>query len=122
MAALTDLTWQQLADKLPEGAISISASSNGSDISTVLIDVGKVIDNTTIGLTTPGVIKFFSLLLSAANKAQIEANVTQEEGERLTAFSPATIGTNANGYITLTRPFTCRSELATATNIIGTNG
>ena len=115
MAALTDLTWQQLADKLPTGAIAIV---NGA----VSINVGLVTDFTTGALTDPGVVKFFSVLFTAANKAQIDANAEQVDGERLTAFSPAMIGTNADGYITLTRPFVCRSELATATNIIGTNG
>lgn len=115
MAALTDLTWQQLADKLPAGAITVA---NGA----VTINVGLVTDLPATALTDSGVVKFFSLLFTAANKAQIDANADQVDGERLTAFSPATLGTNADGYITLTRPFVCRSELATATNIIGTNG
>lgn len=114
MAALTDLTWQQVADKLPVGAITVSAGK-------VTIDISLITDTTVDSLTDSGVIKFFSVLFTAANKAQTDANVDQVDGERLTAFSPATIGANANGYITLTRPFVCRSELATATNIIGTN-
>ena len=115
MAELSDLTWQQLADKLPSGTISIV---NGA----VSINVGNVIAATTDTLNNPGVVKFFSLLFTAANKAQTEANAEQADGEKLTAFSPATIGANVDGYITLSRPFICRSELATATNIIGTNG
>lgn len=115
MAALTDLTWQQLADKLPTGAITVA---NGA----VSVNVGLINDSTVDALTNSGVIKFFSVLFTAANKAQIDANADQEDGERLTAFSPATIGASSNGYITLTRPFVCRSELATAVNIIGTNG
>jgi formylmethanofuran dehydrogenase subunit A len=115
MAALTDLTWQQLASKLPTGAITVSTDNK------VVIDVSAVNDGTIDGLTDTGVVKFFSLLFTAANKAQTDANVDQVDGERLSAFSPATIGTNANGLITLTRPFVCRAELATATNIIGTN-
>lgn len=115
MAALTDLTWQQLADKLPTGAIT---AENGK----VVIDVSLVNSSTIDGLIDSGVVKFFSLLFTAANKAQIDANATQADGEKLNSFSPATIGTNANGYITLTRPFVCRSELATAVNIVGSNG
>lgn len=115
MAALNDLTWQQLADKLPTNAIKVD--TNGK----VVIDVGIVNTATADALTDSGVVKFFSMLFTAANKAQTDANAQQEDGEKLSAFSPATIGANANGYITLTRPFVCRSELATATNIIGTN-
>lgn len=115
MAGLSDLTWQQLADKLPSGTISIV---NGA----VSINVGHVIDATIDALDDTGVVKFFSVLFTAANKAQTEANAEQADGEKLAAFSPATIGSNVDGYITLSRPFICRSELATATNIIGTNG
>ena len=116
MAALTDLTWQQLAAQLPANAIAVDA--NGK----VVIDGGLVSSSTADALTDPGVVKFFSLLCTAANKAQIVANQAQADGEKLTAFAPATIGTAADGYITLTRPIVCRSELATAVNIIGTVG
>ena len=114
MAALTDLTWQQLVSKLPDDAITVVAGA-------VTINVGIVNESTVDALTDTGVIKFFSMLFSAANKAQIDANVAQVEGEKLAAFSPATVGANANGFITLTRPFICKSELSTATNIVGTN-
>lgn len=114
MAALTDLTWQQLADKLPAGSITVASGK-------VTIDVSLAAGITADALTDPGVVKFFSMLFTAANKAQVDANADQVDGERLAAFAPAAIGANANGFITLTRPFVCRSELATATNIIGTN-
>lgn len=116
MAALTDLTWQHLVEQLPEGAIKVDASGK------VIIDVGVVTSRSTNNLTDAGVIKLFSALFSAANKAQIAANESQLDGEKLTAFNPATIGAGSDGYVTLTRTFTCRSELATAMNIIGTNG
>ena len=114
MAALTDLTWQQLADKLPMGAITVAAGK-------VTIDVGLINNSTVDALTDSGVVKFFSLLFTAANKAQTDANAAQTDGEKLNTFSSATIGNNANGYITLSRPFVCRSELATAVNIVGSN-
>lgn len=115
MAALTDLTWQQLAEKLPTGAITVA---NGA----VKIDATIVNNSTIDDLSKDGVVKFFSALFTAANKAQIEINQSQVDGEKLTAFSSATIGTTADGYVTLTRPFVCRSELTSATNIIGSNG
>lgn len=115
MAALTDLTWQQMADKLPAGAITVTAGG------AVVIDVGLVNDAATPALTASGVVKFFSMVFTAANKAQTDANVPQINGEKLAAFNPAVIGANANGFITLTRPFVCKSELSTATNIQGTN-
>lgn len=114
MAALTDLTWQQLADQLPANAITIT---NGK----VTIDTSLVTDKTLDALGDMGVVKFFSVLFTAANKAQAAANEGQDNGEKLAAFSPATIGTATDGFMTLTRPFVCRAELATAVNIIGTN-
>jgi hypothetical protein len=114
MAAITDLTWQQVQDKLPAGAITVVGGA-------VTINIGLINDSTVNALTDSGVVKFFSMLFTAANKAQTDANVDQIDGEKLAAFSPATIGANANGFITLSRPFICRSELATATTIIGTN-
>ena len=115
MAVLADLTWQQLAEQLPSNAISVS---NGK----LTIDVAAIINADSSSLSTAGVIKFFSVMFSAANKAQTTANASQDTGEKLAAFSPATVGNAVDGYITLTRPFVCRAELATATNIIGING
>ena len=115
MAALTDLTWQQLLDQLPANAVKVDAGGK------VVIDVSVVTGTTADALTDVAVVKFFNVMFSAANKAQTAANSGQVDGEKLAAFAPATIGANANGYITLTRQFTCRSELATATNIIGSN-
>lgn len=115
MAALTDLTWQQLQAELPTGTITVVSGK-------VVIDTSLVTANTIDALTDTGVVKFFSMLFSAANKAQTEANLTQVVvGEKLAAFKPATIGTGVAGYIPLTRTFVCRSELATATVILGTN-
>lgn len=119
MAALTDLTWQQLVTHLPAG--SIYTFTDPEDGPKVIIDITNLLNGKVDALTDVGVVKFFSVIFAAANKAQIAANETQAEGEKLAAFAPATIGTAVNGYITLTRPFVCRAELASSVNIIGTN-
>lgn len=115
MAVLTDLTWQQIADQLPANAIKLDASGKA------VVDISVVTGTTADALTDMAVIKFFNVMFAAANKAQVAANSSQEDGEKLSAFAPATIGSSSNGFITLTRQFVCRSELATATNIIGSN-
>lgn len=115
MTALNDLTWQQLAEQLPADAIKVG--SNGQ----VIIDTSLVTSTSNTALTELGVVKFFSVLFSAANKAQIAANESQADGEKLTTFNPATIGNAVDGYISLTRSFTCRAELATANIIIGSS-
>ena len=66
-------------------------------------------------------VKFFSLLCRAANLAQTEANTDQLDGEKLTAFSAATLRTPIGGYVPLTRTFVCRAELASADVIVGSN-
>lgn len=120
MAPLTDLTWQQLADELPAGSLIVEPAA-GAIPAKVMIDVSVAAALSASALSDDGVIKFFSMLFTAANKAQTEANATQAVGEKLAAFNSATVGTGVNGYIPLTRSFVCRSELATATNIIGPN-
>lgn len=116
MAPLTDLTWQQLANQLPADSISLDAEGKP------MLDISVVLKKEVTELTEDGVVLFFNLMFMAANKAQILANQNQADGERLTAFNPATVGATVDGYVSLTRPFTCRSELSSATNIIGTNG
>lgn len=121
MAALTDLTFQQLQSKLPAGAIRFEPAAGGTPAK-VLIDVSLAGDITADALTDTGVVKLMSLLFRAANLAQTEANSGQIDGEKLTAFSAATLGAAVGGYVPLTRTFVCRAELASAEIIIGSNG
>lgn len=118
MAAITDLTWQQLLDKLPAGSITVLAAA-GSNPAKVQIDVSLAADIAADALTDSGVIKFFSALLNAGASAQATANTGQATGERLAAFTVATSGPTAQGFVPISRTFTARSELATAANIVG---
>lgn len=112
MAAIVDLTWQQLLDKLPANSLVVTAGK-------VMIDVSIASGVAADALTDGGVIKFFAAALSAAANAQTTANTGQITGERLSAFGSASNGTIANGFVPISRTFTARSELATATNILG---
>lgn len=114
MAAITDLTWQQLQDKLPAGSITVVSGK-------VTIDVGILCGITADAMTDTGVVKFAASFLNAAQQAQSTVNEGQTTGERLSAFNPVTNGNVANGYINLTRTFNYRSELASATNVVGIN-
>lgn len=112
MAAITDLTWQQVLDKLPASSIVLTGGK-------VLIDVGAVANLTADALTDAGVIKFVATLMGAAYAAQQTANEGQTTGERLAAFGAPANGAINSGYVPITRSFVSRSELASATNIVG---
>lgn len=112
MAALTDLSYQQLLAKLPANSLVITGGK-------VFLDVGIATDTTADTLTDLGVIKLLSVLLEAALKAQQDANTSQVAGEKLAALTPPTYGGAINGYVPVTRIFVSRSELISATNIVG---
>lgn len=125
MAAITDLTWQQISDELPPGAIQISPTGlpPGEAGSTeVVINIGQLIAAPTNDITDVGVVKALALLLDAALNAQANANAGQLSGERLIAFPAVTVGNITNGYVSMTRSVVARHQLITATNIIGQSG
>lgn len=114
MAAITDLTWQQLADKLPANAVKL-------DTGKVIIDVGVLTGTTVDGLTDTGVVKAIAALMSAGFQAQATVNEPQVAGEKLAAFNTPVNGAIASGYVPITRAIVTRAELASATNIVAPN-
>lgn len=116
MAAITDLTWQQLQDAIGiTGAITVVSGK-------VVIDVGLIAGATIDGLSDTGVIKFLDKLLEAGYDAQVSANTSQTTGERLAAFSNATIGAPSSaGLVPVTRTVGFRYLLDSATTIQGPN-
>lgn len=125
MAAISDLTWQQLSDELPPGAIEINSAgspSDEADSAEILINVGQLVGSSVATLTDLGVVKALTLLLDAALSAQTTANIGQMPGERLATFPPVNVGNITNGYVSMTRSVIARHQLITATNIIGQSG
>lgn len=114
MAALTDLSFQLVLDELPAGSFTVVGGK-------VMLDVSIAAGITADALTDTGFVKLYNALGSGASKAQTKANIGQVDGEKLNAFSSATIGTAVGGFVNLKREFNCRAELTTATNIIGSN-
>lgn len=116
MATLKDLNWQQVLEQLPPDSIIID------DTGKAVIDIGAITNKKIDSLLDEGVVKFFNVMFAAANKAQGVANQSLNEEEKLTTFKSAIVGDFVDGFVNLNRSFSCRSELATAANIIGTNG
>ena len=116
MAAINDLTWQQLQDALgTAGAITVASGK-------VVIDVGLVGGLTADALSDNGVLKFLDKLLDACQDAQTTVNAAQAVGERLAAFSTPTIGAPSSaGLVPVTRAIGFRYVLDSATTIQGPN-
>lgn len=116
MAAITDLSWQQVQDALATaGAITVSGER-------VIIDVGVVAGITADALSDNGVIKFLDKFLEACADAQTAANSGQVPGERLAAFTPPTIGAPSSaGLVPVTRSVGFRYQLDSVTTIQGPN-
>lgn len=121
MAAITDLTFAQLADALgTPNAIYVAEDPLGNI--TVQLSVGAINNETINSPATTGVVKFLTRLREACNKAQETANVGQAEGEKLDAFPSATsTGSVLDGYVQQTGVIKSKIAVATATQIIGQN-
>jgi hypothetical protein len=91
----SDLTFQQLSEALPVGAITAAAN-------TVTINVGLVTGDAYAAITATGVVEALSKLLRAGQIAQASANETALAGEALAAFGVGSLGaleTLADGTI-----------------------
>lgn len=90
----SDLTFQQLADAAPAGAITLS----GSD---VIISMSTLTGDTIDALSKPGVIEACIKLLNAAEIAQAAANTGVVSPNRLGSFfSSYSSVTTTNGIAT----------------------
>lgn len=116
MAAITDLTFQQLQDAIGvTGAITVVSGK-------VVIDAGLVAGLTLDDLADMGVLKFLDKLIEAGFDAQVAANSAQIAGERLAAFNAPTIGAaSSSGLVPVTRSIGFRYVLDSATTIQGPN-
>lgn len=90
MAALTDLTWQQLEDACGiTGAITVTGTG---DTAKVMIDVSLITGSHIGALSAGGVIDFLIKLREFAATAQTTANTNQSAGEKLAAFPTLVYG------------------------------
>ena len=115
MAAITDLTWQQVQDALGiAGAIAL-------DTGKIVIDTSLVTGDTIDGMTDMGVLKFLNKLIEACVEAQTTVNDGQVAGERLNAFSAPSFGNPTNGAVVATRTIRFALQLDSTTQVVGTN-
>lgn len=125
MAAVTDLSWAQLASGM-FSAMSIAIqnatyteNSNGSGTVTFTIqdmtNVKPYFEN-----TSSGVIKAISGIVASARVAQDQANQGKGTGEKLNAFPAPTVGTPVNGQVPINYTIAAKALLSSATQIVGT--
>lgn len=121
MAAITDLTFDQLSNALgTTGAISVGEDTLGNI--TVQLSISAINDETVNSLASTGVVKFLTRLREACHKAQEIVNQGQAEGEKLDAF-PAAVssGSVVDGYVMQSGAIKSKIAVATATQIVGPN-
>lgn len=104
MAAVTDLTYQQLLNKLPAGAVVVTAGK-------VMVDVSLVTGTLADAMSDTSVIKFIAKFMDAAYAAQQTANIGQTAGERLAAVSGANQVESVGSLVSLSRTFTLKHAL-----------
>lgn len=121
MAAITDLTFNQLSEALATtGALSVSEDILGNI--TVQLSVSIINDETINNLASMGVVKFLTRLREACHKAQEAINTSQDTGEKLNAFPAATsTGSVVDGYVQQSGTIQSKIAVATATQIVGPN-
>ena len=107
MAAVTDLTWQQL-----ETASGLSLIS--SDASGLVIKISALTGSNTTDKNTTGVIEALFKLRNFAAAAQESANDGKAIGERLASFPPSTSGTVVDGYVIEAGQIVVKTPLSTS--------
>lgn len=120
MAAITDLTFEQLIAQSESDSELFFVGEDVNGNLGVLISLSALNAESVADLTSSGVIKMMSRLISLCRKAQAEANQNQPVGEKLNAFpDPVSSGTITNGYVEITDAIKSRIVVASATQIEG---
>jgi len=81
----TDLTFEQLSNALPAGAVSV----DGGDVK---VSISALTGDPVAALTDAGVIEAVYKLLQGCTAAQTTSNETAAEGEALAAFGVGAFG------------------------------
>lgn len=120
MAALTDLTYEQLAAQVESADDAFFVGEDTAGNITVLISVTALVGQPVENLTDAGIIKLVTRLTNFCRKAQDSANETQIEGEKLNAFpTPISSGTLQDGYVEVTESIKSRIIVSSATQVVG---
>lgn len=120
MAAITDLTFDQLATALDtDGALFIGEDPVGNI--SIMLSIAAINDDEAANdLAATGVIKLMTRLIEACRRAQIAVNESQVAGEMLDAFPGATsTGTVTDGYFQQTTSLKSKIAVSSATVIVG---
>ena len=115
MAAITDLSWQQLETASGLNNLIIIDSANGLTLRLSALTTAAV-----SAKTDKGVMQALYKIRELAALAQITANQNAAIGERLAAFPQASTGTAVNGYVLTSGLIITKTPLQT-TGILGAN-
>jgi len=120
MAAITDLTFEQLNDAaIADANIGEAIFSFAGD--TITLDIKKLTGDAFSAITDEGVCEALFKLRKLAGDAQTEVNSTALPDEALTSFPPFTYGLpSANGLVRVNQIQTVQLPLL-ANTVVGTN-
>lgn len=122
MTAITDLSWQQIADALGSNSKIFLGEDPDGNIG-VLISVAGVNGEGATGMNTAGVVKCLTRLRDAAATAQVAANAAEGVTQPLAAFPAASASTNVeNGYVTQSGTINAAIKVNSATEVVGVTG
>lgn len=122
MAPVTDLTWVQLNEAFQnllqtnENIISTDAYGRPTNF-----NFTPIIPEINSQQNPLGVLKFVTKLLDACKIAQDRVNAEIPKGEKLNSFPAVTNKAPANNLVEITRTVVTKSDLNTATKVVGNN-
>lgn len=109
MAAITDLTWTQLAASAPANSVQLSDGTTPLAAG-VYLNISNLTGDAVTALSNAGVLEAMYKLRVAAGAAQTAVNAAANggagplDGEALAAFPPFTFsGVSADGEVTVTQ-------------------
>lgn len=120
MAAITDLTFEQVANEVATDPNPFFVGADADGNVTVLLSLTVLNGEDVPDLTSTGVVKAMARLHALCAKAQKTLNQNQVPGEKLDAFPvPVTSAQAEEGYIEQAAPIKYRLAIATAEEIYG---
>lgn len=125
MAAVTDLSWQQLSDAFGSQAVGHSLLRYTADAygNHLFLDLVTLLGRDVAGLTETGVIEALLKLRELCVAAQATANTGKTDAEKLKSFPAATYSAASNSNLPITATITAKIPVALVgqARVTGTN-
>lgn len=126
MAAVTDLTWQQVSTAfgtVPGRANLLVEDTDAYGNTQITLNLGTLLGRQLSGLSDAGVVEALLKLRETCVIAQATANTGKAAGEKLNSFPPATFKTAANNSLPITGTIEAKAPIVVVgqSRIVGSN-